>query len=425
MRSIVLDTRPLRVSRDFRDLWLGLSVANLGAQLTVVAVGLQVYALTRSTPAVGLLGLCALVPLVVFGLYGGAVVDRYDRRRVALVSGLVGWVAVLGLLAQALAGNSHVEVLYVLVAVESAANAVTSPARSAIVPRLVPADLMAAANALSTLGWNVALTVGPLLGALLVAGPGYAVAYGADAVLFTFALVAVLRLPPIPPEPGAPQTTGLRSVRDGLVYLAGQPNLRMTFVVDIIAMMTAMPRVLFPAVGLLFLGGGAATTGALTAAIAAGGIAAGLLSGGLTRRRRQGRIITWAITGWGAAVAAFGLVLVVAGPTHPGRVLPLALGAALVVLAVAGAADAISQVFRMTILVTAVPDALRGRLQGVSTVVVAGGPRLGELALGALAGRVGEQWAALLGGLVCIGLLWVAVGLQRTFWRYDAAHPTP
>ena len=425
MRSIVLDTRPLRVSRDFRDLWLGLSVANLGAQLTVVAVGLQVYALTRSTPAVGLLGLCALVPLVVFGLYGGAVVDRYDRRRVALVSGLVGWVAVLGLLAQALVGNTDVELLYVLVAVESAANAVTSPARSAIVPRLVPADLMAAANALSTLGWNVALTVGPLLGALLVAGPGYAVAYGADAVLFTFALVAVLRLPPIPPEPGAPQTTGLRSVRDGLVYLAGQPNLRMTFVVDIIAMMTAMPRVLFPAVGLLFLGGGAATTGALTAAIAAGGIAAGLLSGGLTRRRRQGRIITWAITGWGAAVAAFGLVLVVAGPTHPARVLPLALGAALVVLAVAGAADAISQVFRMTILVTAVPDALRCRLQGVSTVVVAGGPRLGELALGALAGRVGEQWAALLGGLVCIGLLWLAVGLQRTFWRYDAAHPTP
>lgn len=425
MRSIVLDTRPLRVSRDFRDLWLGLSVANLGAQLTVVAVGLQVYALTRSTPAVGLLGLCALVPLVVFGLYGGAVVDRYDRRRVALVSGLVGWVAVLGLLGQALVGNAHVELLYVLVAVESAANAVTSPARSAIVPRLVPADLMAAANALSTLGWNVALTVGPLLGALLVAGPGYAVAYGADAVLFTFALVAVLRLPPIPPEPGAPQTTGLRSVRDGLVYLAGQPNLRMTFVVDIIAMMTAMPRVLFPAVGLLFLGGGAATTGALTAAIAAGGIAAGLLSGGLTRRRRQGRIITWAITAWGAAVAAFGLVLVVAGPTHPARVLPLALGAALVVLAVAGAADAISQVFRMTILVTAVPDALRGRLQGVSTVVVAGGPRLGELALGALAGRVGEQWAALLGGLVCIGLLWLAVGLQRTFWRYDAAHPTP
>lgn len=181
MRSIVLDTRPLRVSRDFRDLWFGLSVSNLGAQLTVVAVGLQVYALTGSTPAVGLLGLAALVPLIVFGLYGGAVVDRYDRRRVALVSGVAGWVAVLGLLAQALIGNTHVEVLYVLVALESAANAVTSPARSAIIPRLVSTELMAAANALSTLGWNVALTVGPLLGAVLVAGGGYAIAYGADA----------------------------------------------------------------------------------------------------------------------------------------------------------------------------------------------------------------------------------------------------
>ncbi|MCG2798500.1 MAG: MFS transporter [Cellulomonas sp.] len=425
MRSIVLDTRPLRVSRDFRDLWLGLSVSNLGAQLTVVAVGLQVYALTGSTPAVGLLGLAALVPLVVFGLYGGAIVDRYDRRRVALISGVAGWLAVLGLLAQALVGNTHVEVLYVLVALESAANAVTSPARSAIIPRLVPADLMAAANALSTLGWNVALTVGPLLGAVLVAGGGYAVAYGTDAVLFTFALVALLRLPPIPPEPGAPQTTGLRSVRDGLVYLAGQPNLRMTFIVDIIAMMTAMPRVLFPAVGLMFLGGGETTTGALTAAIAAGGIVAGVLSGGLTRLRWQGRIITWAITGWGAAVAAFGLVLVVVGPSQPDGVLPLALAAAMAALVVAGAADAISQVFRMTILVTAVPDALRGRLQGISTVVVAGGPRLGEMLLGALAGQVGEQWAALLGGLVCIVLLWLVVALQRTFWRYDAHHPTP
>ncbi|MBU4335808.1 MAG: MFS transporter [Actinobacteria bacterium] len=425
MRSIVLDTRPLRVSRDFRDLWLGLSVSNLGAQLTVVAVGLQVYALTGSTPAVGLLGLAALVPLVVFGLYGGAIVDRYDRRRVALISGVAGWLAVLGLLAQALVGNTHVEVLYVLVALESAANAVTSPARSAIIPRLVPAELMAGANALSTLGWNVALTVGPLLGAVLVAGGGYAVAYGADAVLFTFALVALLRLPPIPPEPGAPKTTGLRSVRDGLVYLAGQPNLRMTFIVDIIAMMTAMPRVLFPAVGLMFLGGAATTTGALTAAIAAGGVLAGVLSGGLTRLRWQGRIITWAITGWGAAVAAFGLVLVVVGPTRPDGVLPLALAAAMAALLVAGASDAISQVFRMTILVTAVPDAFRGRLQGISTVVVAGGPRLGELLLGAVAGRVGEQWAALLGGLVCVAALWLVVGVQRTFWRYDARNPTP
>lgn len=423
MRSLVVDTRPLRIPR-FRDLWAGLSVANLGAQLTVVAVGLQVYTITGSTPAVGLLGLAALVPLVVFGLYGGAIVDRHDRRTVAICSALVGWAAVLGLLAQALAGNRTVWVLYALVALESAAHAVTSPARSAIVPRLVPAPLMAAANALQTLGWNVALTLGPLLGAVLVARFGYPVAYGLDAALFTFALVALVRLPPIPPEPSTAARGGLALVLDGLRYLRGTPNLRMTFVVDIVAMM-AMPRVLFPAVGVWFLGGGATTTGALTAAIAVGGVLAGLLSGGLTRLRAQGKVICWAITVWCAAMAAFGVVLVVVGPHQPGHVVPFALAAALVVLAVGGAADSVSAVFRSTILQVATPDEYRGRLQGVFTVVVAGGPRIGELVLGGVAGRVGEQWAALGAGALCLAVLWLVVGTQRTFWRYDATHPEP
>ena len=428
MRSFVVDTRPLRIPR-FRDLWAGLSVSNLGAQLTVVAVGLQVYDLTGSTPAVGLIGLAALVPLVVFGLYGGAIVDRHDRRTVAIGSALVGWASTLGLLGQALVGSHAVWPLYALVALNSAANAVTSPARSAIVPRLVPAPLMAAANALQTLGWNVALTVGPLLGAVLVARAGYAAAYGLDAALFTFALVALVRLPPIPPEPGTAARGGFALVVDGLRYLRGTPNLRMTFVVDVVAMM-AMPRVLFPAVGVWFLGGGKTTTGALTASIAVGGVLAGVLSGGLTRLRAQGKVITWAITVWCAAMAAFGVVLVVVGPHRSGAadavpVVPFALAAALVALAVGGGADAVSAMFRTTILQVATPDEYRGRLQGVFTVVVAGGPRIGDMALGGIAGRVGEQWAALGVGVLCLVVLWLVVGVQRTFWHYDASHPQP
>jgi MFS family permease len=427
--SVLVDLTPLRVSPAFRRLWLGLSIANLGTQFTVVAVGLQVYELTRSTFSVGLVGLCALFPLVVFGLYGGAIVDHADRRTVALIASGVSWAATLVLAIQGWAGNGHVGLLYLLTAVQSGANAVNSPARSAIIPRLLEPRLMPAANALQTIGWNVALTGGPLLGAALVAVADYGPVYTIDAVLFTFAIVALFRLPAMPPEAddSAPRRArvGLGSVLDGLRYLGTRPNVRMTFVVDLIAMITSMPRVLFPAVALLYLGGGETTTGVLTAAIALGGIVAGLFSGGLARVRWQGRIIVGAITAWGLSIAAFGLVLVVVGRGSPDHVLWIALALAVLTLAIAGASDAVSAVFRQTILQTATPDNMRGRLQGVFTVVVAGGPRLGELLLGAVSTRLGEGGAALVGGLACVLLLALAMWLQRSFWHYDARDPQP
>ena len=201
MPSFVVDTTPLRVSPAFRRLWWGLAISNLGAQLTVVAVGLQVYGISGSTASVGLLGLCALVPLVIFGLYGGAIVDHYDRRRVALVASVVSWVVTIALAAQAWLGNTQEWVLFALVAVQSGAFAVSSPARSAIIPRLLDPKLLPAANALQTLGFSVAFTVGPLLGAALVAAFDYGVAYTVDALLFTAALFAVFRLPAQPPLP--------------------------------------------------------------------------------------------------------------------------------------------------------------------------------------------------------------------------------
>src|SRR3954468_9137088 len=305
-----MDLTPLRVSPAFRRLWLGLTISNLGAQLTVVAVGLEVYHLTGSTGSVGLLGLCALVPLVIFGLYGGAILDHYDRRTVALVSALVTWSVTLLLAVQAWAGVEQVWLLFVLVAIQSGAFAVNAPARSAIIPRLLEPRLMPAANALQTLGNSVAFTIGPLLGALLVAVFSYAAAYSVDAVLFTAALFAVFRLPAQPPLTASTGRVGLGSVVDGFRYLGTQKNVRMTFFVDLVAMLTSSPRVLFPAVGLVYLGGGATTTGAMTAAAAVGVMLAALLSGRLTRIRWQGRIISVAIVVWGLAIAGFGLVLV-------------------------------------------------------------------------------------------------------------------
>ena len=428
--ALLLDLTPLRTSPPFRRLLIGLGVSNLGSQLTVVAVGLQVYAITGSTLSVGVLGICALVPLVALGLYGGALVDAYDRRRVALLSSLGLWVVTIALAVQAWLHLDSVLLLYALVAVQSAGFAINNPARTSIIPRLVEARLLPAANVLTTIETNVALTVGPLLGALLVAVWDFGPAYTIDALLFTFALWALWRLPDLPPlaadgSAGGSSRRGLASIVEGLHYLATRPNVRMTFVVDLIAMVLAMPRVLFPAVGVVFLGGGATTTGLLSAAYAAGAVLAGVFSGGLVALRWQGRVITGSILAFGASVAAFGVVLVVVGPGRPADVLVVALVLAMLFLALAGGSDAISSVFRQTILQSATPDQMRGRLQGVFIVVVAGGPRLGDLALGAGSSWVGEGWAAVLGGVACMLLLSLVVGVQRRFLRYDALDPTP
>ncbi|NKX92634.1 MFS transporter [Sanguibacter hominis ATCC BAA-789] len=439
MPRLLIDTTPLQDSPDFRRLWAGLGLSSLGTQLTLVAVGLEVYALTGSSFAVGGIGIAALVPLVITGLYGGAVLDVHDRRKVALSSAVVLWLVTALLALQAWLDVDQLWVLYALVAVQHGAYGINSPARTAIIPMLVPPRSLPAANALQTLVFNTTLMVGPVVGAMLVARWDYEIAYTIDAVMFLAALWAMLRLPALPPgtvlyahDGDAPVVStaptrrpGLGAVVEGLRYLSTQPNVRMTFLVDLAAMVLAMPRVLFPAIGVVVLGGGESTTGLLTAAIAVGGVVAGLLSGGLTGIRRQGAMIVWSITVWGLGVAAFGAVLVAAGRTTPSHVLVPALVVALVALAVCGAADNVSAIFRQSILQTAAPDDMRGRLQGVFIVVVAGGPRAGDMWLGTQASWWGEGVAALVGGLSCIVVLWLLVRWQRGFLAYDAAHPTP
>nr|WP_246314580.1 MFS transporter [Kineococcus aurantiacus] len=405
----------------FRWLWIGQSLAGIGTQLTVVTVGLQVYALTSSTFSVGLVGIFALVPLVGLGLYGGALVDVHDRRRVALLASLALWVLSIAIAVQAWLHVDSVGLLYGLVALQSAAFAVNNPARSAIVPGIVPRELLPAANALSGTTNAVALTVGPLLAGFLVGGWGFQAAYTVDALTFVAALAGVWRLPPMRPDAAAgARRPGLRSVLEGMTFLGTRPNIRMTFLADLCAMVFAMPRVLYPAIAAAELGGGARTVGVLGAGFALGSVLAGLFSGPLGAVRRQGAFVVGCVSVYGASVAAFGLVLVLA-PDGDAWKLWLCVG----LLAVSGAADAVSAVFRGTILQVATPDALRGRLQGVFIVVVAGGPRLGDLVLGSAAGGVGEGLAALGGGLACVAAVLALAAWQRGFLRYDARHPTP
>jgi MFS family permease len=424
------DLSPLREYPAYRRLYIGFAMSNIGSQLATVAIGLQVYALTRSTAAVGLVGLFALVPLIVMGLYGGSLIDHHDRRTVGLVAHALTWLTSLACVVQSLAGNTGVWVLYLLVALWNGSFAVTSPARSSIYPRILPPARLPAANALSVFAMNTALTVGPLLAGVLIDWRGFTAAYLADVVITSAGLWGLWRLPPIPPEPPGPDENGpdgaassragLRSVWDGFAFLASRPNVRMTFVADIVAMVLAQPRVLLPAAGAAILGGGARTVGALYAAAAIGGILAMLVSGPLGHLRRQGLAIMVSVAGWGLGIAGLGVALLAAGGpltrTQAFWLAALALGSA-------GACDAVSAVFRTTILQSAAPDRMRGRLQGVFIVVVAGGPRLGELAGGGVAERIGEGWTALLGGLACVATIGVLAVVQRGFLRYDSRHP--
>jgi MFS family permease len=385
VKKHAIDVRALRYPA-FRRLFIGNAVSFIGYQFTAVAVPVQMYAITDSSLWVGLIGIAGLVPLLIFSLWGGAVADVRDRRSVLLASSTLMWTATVGLLVHALSGVDSPHVLLGLVAVQSAAFAISSPTRSAILPRLVPADEVAAASTLGFTVSNIGQVLGPLGAGLVLAHGDFALAFGIDAVLFTVAMWAALRLPEMPPAERAPDapTSRLGDLVDSMRYLRQQPVLLLTFAIDIAAMVLAMPRAVFPEVAAERFGGDKAV-GWLYSAIAIGAVVAGLGSGWVTRVRRQGLVIVAAVVGWGLAVAVAGLAP--------------ALWLAVLGLAVAGAADLVSAAFRQTILLTFAPDEMRGRMQGAFIAVVAGGPRLGDLRVGAMAATTGATVAWVSGGI--------------------------
>ena len=423
MEKLLADITPLRESPAFRRLWLGSAVSALGSQLTLVAVSLEVYRLTQDSLYVGLLSLFALVPLVFGGLLGGSIADAHDRRTVALLASSVLWLTTAALALQAWLEVGNVWLLYALVAVQSGAQAINQPARSAIIPVLVRKELLPAANALSMMIFGLTMTAGPLLAGVLVAWVGFGWTYTIDVISFAFAFWALLKLPSMPPGEHA-RPAGLRSVVEGFRFLGTRPNLRMTFVIDLVAMIFAQPRALLPAIGALMIGGGEATVGILLASMAVGAFLAGLFSGPLGGVRRQGAAVVWSVMGWGASVAAFGLVVILAGHSGDDGVGVWLLPAALC-CALAGIADSVSAVFRTTILQASTPDHLRGRLQGVFVVVVAGGPRIGDMLAGGATKLLNEGWVLLLGGMLCIAVAWILARQQSGFLRYDARNPVP
>jgi MFS family permease len=409
-RGWAIDTAPLR-NPSYRRLFWGVAATMLGQQMTLVAVPFQVYALTGSSLLVGVTSIVALVPLVVFGLLGGAIADAMDRRRLMLITsvGAAGTSALLAVQAL-LPGGGNLAVLWVLAACVSGFAAVNQPTRSAVIPALVGPEGVAAANALSMTVRQAGVVVGPLLAGVLIGVGNLFLAYAVDAVGFVVAALLLRGLPSLPPG----LVTGplrlrsaVRGVGEGFAFLRTQPVLLMTFVVDIIAMLFAWPQAVFPELSQTRFADSPNSLGWLFAGVSIGSLVMGLTSGWVTRVDRQGAVVLGAIAVWGVAIIGFGLA-------------PM-LWLAVLCLAVAGAGDMVSAVLRTSMLQLAAPEEMRGRMQGVFIVVVAGGPRLGDLRAGAIASAAGVSVAMVSGGVIIVIAMAVVALLVPSFWLFRAS----
>ena len=401
----------------------------LGSQMAAVAVPYQAYALTRSSLDVGLVSLTLVPALIVGAVVGGTVADAVDRRKLLIVVELI---MALGAVALALNSSARPALwpLFVFPGLVAGLAGFEDSALGAMVPALVGRQYVAVANATFQALFQLGGVAGPAIAGLLVAGAGPATVYWVDAITFVVVAVSVIPVSPQrrqqpPPataqdrDPSAPGWLAalglrpfLRSLTDGVRFVRGQQGIQGSFLIDVNATVLGMPRALFPALAATVFGGGAITLGLLSAAPGGGALLGAVTTGWVGRVRRQGRAVILAVVGWGLAISGFGLACWLApGPDRAGRLLDsaglstgdaLALLAGLVLLAVAGWADVISAVFRMTILQLAAPDELRGRLTGLQMAVVTAGPRLGDGEAGLVASAFGPIASVVSGGLACI-----------------------
>jgi MFS family permease len=402
LRALAVDADLLRRRRELRLLVFGQSTSLLGSMITLVAIPVQVYDLTGSTVAVGLLGVAEFVPILALALVGGALADAFDRRRLVMLAEAGAIVIVAALVLNAALEDPHVWFLYVAAALIAAFSAIRRPPLDAMLPRLVEREELKAASALNWGVANVAQLAGPALAGVLIAWLGFGATYAVDLATFVVSLAALaaMRTPP----PTERQQVGFKAIAEGLRYAASRQELLGTYLIDIVAMFFAMPMALFPALAESY--GGGAVVGLLYAAPSAGAVLFLAVSGWTARVHHHGRAVVLAACGWGVAIAAFGLA----------QSLPLALAC----LAVAGGADAISGVFRATIWNETIPDRLRGRLAGVEMISWSAGPLLGNAEAGAAAALLGVRASIVAGGALCVvGCGALTAALPR-LWAYDS-----
>jgi MFS family permease len=388
VRRLLLDTTPLRRDRDFRWLWSGQVVNGIGNQITRVALPYQVYVLTGSTLAIAALTLFQLVPILLFALGAGSLADALDRRRLLLATqaGLMACSVALVLLT--ITGPPPIWALFVVAFFAAGLSAVDQPTRSSAIPRLVPKERLASAIALNQLNFQMASIVGPAVGGVIIAAVGIGAAYVVDVASFAASLVALLAIQPLPPLSSVTRP-GLDAIREGLRFARMRRAILGSFVIDLNAMTFGMPMSLFPVLALDVFKTGALGFGLMEAAPAAGAFVGALFSGWVRHVHRVGRAVLASVLAWGLAITAFGLVTV----SFP---------VALLCLAVAGAADMFSAVFRSTLVQLETPDNLRGRVMSIHILVVTSGPRIGDIEAALVASLTSPQFAVVSGGILCV-----------------------
>jgi MFS family permease len=449
-RRHLADLTPLRESPAFARLWVGTILNGLGTQLTLVAVALQIYAITHNTTAVALVGGIALIPMVLAGPIGGMITDAFDRRTVLIVSATVMFLATAGLLwlsvyeqavshaivrvysstpgAEPLILQNHAPLwpFYVFTTISAISGVVLSGARQAVVPRIMSPELVTRASALNGISMGTQIMGGPALAGVIVAFSSYPVAFATDLVFTAAGFLGVATLPKLPVQ-GEGVRLGWAAFKESIDFVRSVPQVGAGFLIDIIAMSLGRPYVLLPAAATAVIGGGPMTVGILTAAGAVGSFATSAFSGRVVHIRRQGLAIANAVKVYGLFTALLGLILFVMGTGwfgHPGasfaQVNVVALVAASLAMFGTGASDEVSAIFRTSMLLQVAPDQIRGRLQGLFVSVVQGGPRLGDIYAGAMAALLGLWAGPLLGGIVTIVAMFVILRVTPKFREFVA-----
>ncbi|MDQ6794272.1 MAG: MFS transporter [Chloroflexota bacterium] len=412
MRGLLVDVAPLRLDRDYRWMWAGQAVSGVGNQITRIALPYQVYVLTGSTLAIAGLTAVQLVPILVFVLGAGSLADAVDRRRLLLVTQLGQALCSLAFVGLAIMAAPPLAAIFGVAFAASALSAIEQPARSSSTPRLVPPERLPAAIALGQLNFQVGSVVGPAVGGVLIATVGLGGAYFVDVVTFSASLIAILAIAPLPPL-GAVVRPGLAAVREGLRFAARRRVILSTFVIDLDAMVFGMPTALFPVLALDVFRTGPAGLGLLAAAPAVGAFLGALLSGWVSAVRRTGRAVVVAVIIWGLAIVGFGLST-------------FSFALALVCLAIAGAADVLSAVFRSTIVQLETPDELRGRVTAIHILAVTSGPRIGDIEAAGVAAFIGAQASVVSGGILCVlGVAAVVRAFPELMTHVTRSGPAP
>jgi len=402
MRKFALDISPLRKYRELRLLFASGMITRLGSAMTMVALPFQIKVLTNSYVAVGLMGIVQLVPLIIFGLYGGVLADSVDRKKMILLAEASSLVMTLVLFLNALLPNPHIVILYIVGAAFAALSGLSAPSLGAILPRIVSHEDMAASNALMGLRWQFGAILGPSIGGLIVSTAGVATGYALDVISYVLSLIFIILLRPVPPgEKSTPPN--LRSLLDGLQYAISRKDLLGTYLVDLSAMFFAMPTALFPfwadslharwALGLFYSAG---TVGAMITT---------LTSGWMKNYPHHGRAVMWAAIGWGASIS-------LAGTFN-------SLFMVLFFLTLAGASDEISALFRSLMWNQSIADEYRGRLGGIELLSYSVGPLGGQMRAGSMAAWTNLRTSVDSGGLLCIGFVVLAASALPKFRNYD------